>query len=53
VSVQGTEDPAETWQPRRMAGHGTWSMWPKGVYADPVIEPVQEPFNRGLWPNLY
>lgn len=51
--IKGTENPAETWLPGRMDSHASMSMWPRGVYSDPVIIAVPEPYDRSIWPCIF
>jgi hypothetical protein len=51
--ITGTEDPAETWLPGRMDTRGSASLWPTGIYLDPVIAPVPEPLDWCVWPCCF
>jgi hypothetical protein len=50
--IVGTEHPKDVWRPGATATAGSRSLLHDDFYADPVIRPAVEPFNRSGWPGL-
>jgi hypothetical protein len=51
--ISGTEHPRDVWRPGSTITSSAASPLNDSIYAEPIIKPVPQAFDRSRWPNLY